>query len=267
MVNAVELGKNVEANFNAGCEGGRGINGFEYSADGFSTRCRSLYKTPWMNLILQADGDHPDLEKQVRATISEYENAPMLWRVGPASANSEALGLVLEKSGLIFSCIEPALRLSLDKFKESGALERLRIEEMSTAKHVEDFLIPFCEGFSVPTDVADHFRILGRDRVIGSKNQKWFVGYFDGQVAASATWFANSGVNMIYNICTVETFRRRGIARRMVDHVVKSSLAHFQQPVCLFSSEAGLSLYESIGFELIFYRTDYAYQPDNPVDE
>ncbi len=256
-----ELAQSIEINFIAACQSADGINGASFRSDSFSTRCFSNYQTAWMNLVLKADGDADDLVGLVAKTLEEYAT-PMLWRVGPATTNGARLSRVLQQSGLTFSSTEPALCLSMKKFKRSEDLSELRIEEVLSPRQVDDFLVPFCDGFSVPDDVAEHFRLYGIERVVPMERQQWFVAYCDEQPVACVTWYACGGINMIYNVCTVEQYRRRGFARRMVDLAVEASLSKRDLPVCLYSSPLGLSLYKSIGFEEVFVRTDYMYEPD-----
>ncbi len=255
------IAERMEANFIHGCWLGSNINGTALTEDTFTTYYTSPYTVPWMNVVLRADGTVPDLELRVKSMLDKFDR-PMTWRLGPLSTNVDTIRKVLECEGLVQgNWIEPAMCLNVEKFKPSEPLNELRIEEVHSNQQVEDWLVPFAEGFSVPPDVVGHFRSYGLERLVTNPGEKWFVGYCQDRPASCAQYIIAEGINMIYSICTTSEFRSRGFARRMVEHAAVDSLSYSDLPVCLYSSAMGLSLYESIGFETQCARTDYIYHP------
>ncbi len=256
-----EIGAGVDSNYLIFAADSQGINSCVFREGDFVTEFISTYQVPWMNGPLKTDASLDNLKERVMETLKSYKT-PMTWRVGPLSKNVDALYEILLSAGLTRAS-EPGMLLNLDDFKVSAPPADLTIELVSTSNQVDDFLVPFCDGFSVPEDVAVHFQIYAAERMPFSKvPQKWFIGYCKERPACCVTWVAACGINMIYNVCTVKEFRGRGFARRMVELAVESSLAEFQQPICLYASAMGLPLYKRMGFVEQFVRNDFVYTPE-----
>jgi ribosomal protein S18 acetylase RimI-like enzyme len=256
-----EIGRRVDGNYISFAADSEGIKGCLVSEDAFVTQFITRYQVPWMNGVLKTDANVDGILERVCQTLKSY-STPLTWRVGPLSQNTSALHDVLLAAGLSHYS-EPCLRLNLAEYKASAPPAGLTVELVTTPKQVDDFMVPFCEGFSVPPDVAEHFRIYALEKIPVSKfPQKWFVGYCDGRPVSGVTWVAACGVNMIYNVCTIEEFRGRGFARRMAELAIESSLAEVDQPVCLYSSAMALQLYKRMGFVEQFLRNDYVYAPE-----
>lgn len=258
---STDIAEKIDANFAQTCFLGSGINSATVKEDSFVTHFVSPYMVPWMNLVLKTDGNAPNLRARIEDVLAQYDN-PMTWRLGAMTSNVDAVAAELDSLGLMRSSwVEPGMCLNMEYYKRSEPHQDLLIEEVTHEQQVNDWLIPFSQGFSVPVEVSDHFRKYGNERLAGSEGEKWFVGYSDGRVASCAQYLSACGINMIYSICTVSQFRSKGFARRMVDHVIADSLAYADLPVGLFASEMGLPLYEKMGFVTQFRRTDYIYTP------
>lgn len=86
----------------------------------------------------------------------------------------------------------------------------------------------------------------------------WLVSAADGSIAAGAgLWLMDWPPHMlgkaarrgnILNVYTAERFRRRGLARELMEAVLQWCRENGVDTVILHASPAGKSLYESIGF-------------------
>ena len=63
------------------------------------------------------------------------------------------------------------------------------------------------------------------------------------------------------NIAVDEAFRRRGIARALVEELIRRLDAHCLTLEVRASNEAAIALYESMGFQKIGLRKNYYYKP------
>jgi ribosomal protein S18 acetylase RimI-like enzyme len=72
----------------------------------------------------------------------------------------------------------------------------------------------------------------------------------DGEVAiAGATSFLHGSECGIYAVGTAPPWRRRGIARRLVEHALADAARRGARTMTLQSTPMGQRLYESLGFE------------------
>ncbi|MBX9694451.1 MAG: hypothetical protein K2Z81_18840, partial [Cyanobacteria bacterium] len=111
----VDIANKIDANFINGCRLGSGINGSAIIEDDFTTHFTSLYTVPWMNVVLKADGNMPDLTQRVKDVLSKFQ-VPMTWRLGPLSTATDTIKETLQSLGLVESTWqEPGMRLDLEK--------------------------------------------------------------------------------------------------------------------------------------------------------
>lgn len=110
-------------------------------------------------------------------------------------------------------------------------------------------------------DSEDHSQLLRNPAALRFLNERFFVAIEDGFLAAFLAWRrVFPGECEILQLETLEPFRRRGLARRLVQELKK------QEPGDLFlevrpSNHAARKLYESEGFTPLVVRRDYYSDP------
>ena len=75
-----------------------------------------------------------------------------------------------------------------------------------------------------------------------------YIGYLDGQPAGAATAFYDNDTIGIYNVATMEAFRRRGIGAALTAHALREGQAAGARLAVLQASQMGLGVYRSLGF-------------------
>lgn len=120
----------------------------------------------------------------------------------------------------------------------------------------------FCDmGYSddVALDsMSAKFRIWLREHMNSDEYHAWLVSAPDGSIAAGAgLWLMDWPPHMIgqgarrgniLNVYTEDSFRRRGLARELMDAVLLWCRENEIDTIILHASPAGRSLYEQIGF-------------------
>lgn len=102
------------------------------------------------------------------------------------------------------------------------------------------------------------FKVWLLEHMNAADYHAWLVSAADGSIAAGAgLWLMDWPPHMlgkaarrgnILNVYTAERFRRRGLARELMEAVLQWCRENGVDTVILHASPAGKSLYESIGF-------------------
>ena len=120
----------------------------------------------------------------------------------------------------------------------------------------------FCDiGYSDEAaldSMSAKFRVWLLEHMNAGDYQAWLAVARDGSIAAGAgLWLMDWPPHMIgcgarrgniLNVYTAEIFRRRGLARRLMEAVLRWCRENFIDTVILHASPAGRQLYESMGF-------------------
>jgi ribosomal protein S18 acetylase RimI-like enzyme len=77
------------------------------------------------------------------------------------------------------------------------------------------------------------------------------IGFLGDEPVSTAMSVVANGVGCVYNVATLGEFQGRGLGRALTETVITDSVAAGAEQIMLQSSEAGLRLYESLGFRTI----------------
>lgn len=256
----VTLACQMESNF---------INGFRALAsinDAKFTECDGIaeffsgYGISWLNCVLKADGEDLAVHEKVKRVLQKYDaGCPMVWHVGALTTSPESLKSVLAKHQVRSSGHSPGMVLRKSGNVENRHVENFVVRELCRADDVQDWLRPFVEAFYLNEFVSEHFELYIRSRLGQSSRDHWFVGYLNNVPVSAASTFNDSGVSMIYNVSTIDSFRNRGYGRKVMEHVINHAMVTFGDPVGLYASELGLLLYHDLGFETVYYIEEFSF--------
>jgi GNAT superfamily N-acetyltransferase len=116
----------------------------------------------------------------------------------------------------------------------------------------------YAEGTAMES-MSSRFRVWLLDRMNAGEYHAWLISTPDGAIAAGAgLWLMDWPPHMIgkgarrgniVNVYTAEKFRRRGLARQLMQAALDWCRENHIDTVILHASPAGRGLYESMGFE------------------
>jgi ribosomal protein S18 acetylase RimI-like enzyme len=193
-----------------------------------------------------------DPEGAVRRAVEYYDAAQVPFILRVREGVDPAAERACDEMGLPYSDTVPGMALAeLSGIPEPvrGLDIRVARDEGTLAHHREVAAV----AFELPQDMAERYVPL---RVTETPDVEFYVGYVDGEPAATSALFATHRVAGVYNVAVLPQFRRRGLAEAMTWHVVREGARMGCVMSSLQASAMGKPVYERMGFrEIIGYRT------------
>jgi ribosomal protein S18 acetylase RimI-like enzyme len=129
----------------------------------------------------------------------------------------------------------------------------LNIVNVRDDKMLSQFQGVLAEGFGMPLEIAERLIVSDLSRQDGVE---LYLGQADGRAVAASTLVLTGSTAGIYNVATVNDFRRRGIGEAMTWHCVSRGLESGCSVAVLQASSMGRPVYERMGFRTVApYRT------------
>lgn len=123
-----------------------------------------------------------------------------------------------------------------------------------TNEHIPDILKVEAECFSDPWS-----EIMFLEEISG-KFSHYFVAVIDGHAVAYMGMWSLSGEGHITNVAVAKDYRRKGIARSLIEHfidIAKREKLEFMTLEVRASNDAAIALYKSFGFTQVGVRKKY----------
>lgn len=203
-----------------------------------------------------------DARIQTAIARAKAKGAPLLWWVGPTSEPAN-LGERLLQHGFTKMSEPPGMLLELSHLQApTKTLPGLSIGEVLTPDQLTQWVEVCRAGFGMP----EPFRAgaLGWFGSIGmgpSSPFRHLLAYVGGKPVASATLVAGGEIAGIYNVSTLEGFRRKGIGAAITTACCELAIALGYRYVGLESSAMGVPVYQALGFVDRCKVTNYLYKP------
>ena len=122
------------------------------------------------------------------------------------------------------------------------------IRPVGDARGLSDHADVLAAGFGMPREWAAAFAI---DALLRTPGLTFYVGYQDGVAVTSGVGTRTGRTIGIYNIATVESARRRGLAAAMTMRIVDDGAAAGCDVATLQASDMGRPVYERLGFRTV----------------
>lgn len=217
------------------------------------------------NGILKGDiiGDRHDV--QVRAHLERFveRGLPMMWWFFTAMGGIDpAIDGALRRNGLVTESDRPSMVLDLHASSPPTGSTDFDVERIRSEAEFRRWADVVGEAFGTPGYAKG-------PSVAAFKNYgfsddapfRHFIGFIEEEPAGAATLSLGGGVAGLANIATRPAFRRRGVARSIVSHVLQEA-KHLGLDVAVLSADpAGEALYKALGFEVIGRHITYVTEP------
>lgn len=171
---------------------------------------------------------------------------PFSWWVAPGDLPGN-LGALLEERGLVNDESELAMFLPLDRLAASGSM---RIERVRTREQLRAFAEINAANWSPPDENVLAFYERVSDAALRDDCPlRFYVGYDGDEPVASSELTLTGPTAGIYNVSTLQAYRRRGFGTAMTAWPLIEARGEGATLGILQASAAGVSIYRRIGFE------------------
>jgi ribosomal protein S18 acetylase RimI-like enzyme len=236
------------------------IPGMSVVADEGLTRIDSGLMTDTFNVVCRARLTDDSRDRRI-AEVTDYFRSvgrPFSWWVGPADRPHD-LGVALMRTGLMEAESEASMAADLRSLPPPESLPTgLGIERVRTEEQVRAFGMTLFGG-NVSPDLPDlRFYEIAAPVLLSEECPLWFyLGYVNGEPVATCEMTLGGGVVGLYNVSTLESHRRRGIAGALVRHCSSDAEEQGYRTVVLQASEEGERVYARFGFRVTGRFTEY----------
>lgn len=219
---------------------------------------------PWFNQVLRTRFAPEEAETRIDETLAMFDERghPMLWSVEPTNQPADLEARLqqrgLERAGGVLS----SMAIDLATLPERTQPAEFQIERVDDPRSLERWLQAYVEGFGMAEAAARPFFNLYR--TIGFHEDspfRHYVGTLNGETVASSTVFLGAGVASIWHVGTVPRARRRGIGAAMTLAPLLDARGIGLRIGVLGASDAGLSVYEQLGFQTFGRIVQYKRTP------
>jgi GNAT superfamily N-acetyltransferase len=217
------------------------------------------------NSIMDARLAPGDVDAAIQAIIADASarKVPVLWWTGPSTRPVD-LDQYLIKFGFTPDDEGPGMAVELAKLNESlpqpaGLSVQLAQDDASWREWSRAMGL----GFEAPAPAIDFFANAwqGFLRQADPETVLAYTGWLNGKAVSTSLLFLGGGVAGIYAVATIPEARWRGIGAWLTLYPLLYARTRGYKAGILQSSEMGLHVYRSIGFQEYCRITSYRWKP------
>jgi ribosomal protein S18 acetylase RimI-like enzyme len=204
------------------------------------------------NLACRARLTADQAPQRIREAIAFFREVgrPFTWWVGPSDQPADLEDLLVD-AGLLRAETELAMAADLSALRiddlSPGGLE---IRRVRTAAELQDFARIVAANWTPPDSEVHRFYELAAPALLTPESPQWlYVGYLAGEPVATAELVVGGGVAGLYNICTLQAYRRRGIGTALTLQPLLDARERGVHTGVLQAAAAGVGVYTRIGFK------------------
>jgi GNAT superfamily N-acetyltransferase len=217
----------------------------------------------FFNCIWRAQLAPERIEAVIESIIAQAKsrNVPLLWWTGPTTRPAD-LGSYLERHGFVCAGQEPGMAVDLANLSVNPTMPAgLTIQQVRDNEALKQAVQILSIVFEIPDFLAkeyyDYMRHICPDPF------KLYLGRLNGKPVATSALVLAAGVAGIYGVATIPEARRQGIGARMSDYPLLEARALGYRVGILQSSEMGVGVYQSLGFQEYCNIGLYIWSPEN----
>lgn len=214
-----------------------------------------------LNHVLVTGPDVPPIAAVVDVTDEILGGAGMRHRklLVEEGVLSETAGTELASRGFRHGAnVVMAKRRPFDRVVDTDGVEEVGLERFLPLQ--EEFI----RGEPWATSDAVVEAILGVARLVAATGARFFATAVDGTLVSGAHLYPGDGIAQIEEVITLEPYRRRGLARRVVTHVTRLMIEDGHGLVFLTADAKDWprQLYTRLGYDAIGRYHDFTMWPE-----
>lgn len=169
---------------------------------------------------------------------------------------SDALERCLQNIHYSFIGMSEAMYIDLKKQHKFDLFDNLDIRVAS--ENLEQWMIPLIEAFDLPSKVMQQYADVHKRALNNSANFHHFTLFNNNLPIASLTLSFDDNNARIHDVATLPAYQNKGYATHLMKYAINEAI-HLGANYCfLEASEAGLSVYEKLGFQALFKNRTYS---------
>lgn len=126
---------------------------------------------------------------------------------------------------------------------------------------LSEWMIPLIEAFDSTFNMATQYANVHEEALKNKINLHHFSLYKAEKPIASMTLSIHDNIARIDDVGTLPEFQGRGYATHLMQHALLEAQKLGATDCYLEASETGLSIYEQLGFKVLFKNNIYEFQP------
>jgi ribosomal protein S18 acetylase RimI-like enzyme len=201
---------------------------------------RSGVSHPQLNGVLRLR--HGGVDDALHEADRRLAGVPWLWWAGADSRPGLAEDLLTRGAALVGSV--PVMAIDLDRAFDETSPANVVIDE--TGDDLRDWVRAYRSSFGLADDQLDELVNVEKSRP--SKDIVRFTARVDGRIVGTSLLFVRHDVAGVYQVATVEGFRRRGIGTRLTAAALRAGRARGLRTGTLVAGSMGASIYRRMGF-------------------
>jgi hypothetical protein len=218
----------------------------------------------YMMLNALFDGYDNISSEDVKKVISYFKEnkIPMMWFVSPIGIN-QGLDKLLEGENLELAKMEvPGMSkdlsfIDIEEFKSIAAAHDVREVDSDL---MENYTEIFLQAFEIDISLKDDFSKFTKN-FISYPDSKHYIAIWNDQPVSIASVLYECGVAGVYNVATIPSARKKGIANSIMAKCLLDSVEKGYQYSILHSTAKGRSIYLKLGYEEKFIFNRYLLRP------
>lgn len=215
--------------------------------------------TDTFNKICRARLTEADADRRIIEAVARFRDAgrPFAWWVGPGSRPFD-LERRLQAHGLRASETQLGMAMKMDLSHQQVELpKRTVVRRVRTNAELDEY-VEVLTSFDAPDlSLATFFRKAAPLLLESDCPMRLFVGYVEGQAAATSELFAGAGVAGVHMVATRSEFRRRGLGTALTWAALDEARGMGLKTATLQASAEGEGVYLRLGFRVLCRFVEY----------
>ncbi len=214
----------------------------------FTRWCASIAH-PWFNGVLSFRSPEKGAEAFIEETILYFRGkgiGAFTWWMDPSIPSADWQP-VLAKYGFNYSDDTPGMAVDLKMLSNSQAVDGLELRVVADEETLRTWAHIFTTGYGLPVEWEPAVYDLQARLGLGFPIRN-YLGYLNGEPAATSSIFFGAGVAGIYSVATLPEARGKGIGAAVTFRPLHNAREMGYRIGVLQSSELGYNVYKKLGF-------------------
>ncbi|HEX4223549.1 MAG TPA: GNAT family N-acetyltransferase [Pseudonocardiaceae bacterium] len=203
---------------------------------------RSNVSHPQLNGVLRLR--HGGVDDALHEAGRQLDGVPWLWWTGADSRPGLAEDLLARDAVNVGSV--PVMAIQLDQVLDETGPAELTIDDIRDPDDLPEWVRAYRSSFGLTEDQVDD--LLTVEKARPGRGIVRFAGRIDGRIVGTSLLYVRHGVAGVYQVATVEGFRRRGIGTRLTAAALRAGRARGLRVGTLVAGSMGASMHRRMGF-------------------